>query len=52
MNTILPSMIQTFGTLLAFAQAEPQRLIEPPAGNTCKLERRFTLDKPKPFPRA
>jgi hypothetical protein len=52
MNTIRPSLIQTFGALLAVAQIEPQRLIEPPAGKTCKLERRFTPDKPKPFPRA
>jgi hypothetical protein len=52
MNTIRPGMIQTFGTLLAFAQAEPQRLIEPPAGKTCTLERRFVSNKPKPIPRA
>jgi hypothetical protein len=52
MNIIRPGMIQSFGALLAFAQAQPQRLIEPPAGKTCTLERRFTPDKPKPFPRA
>jgi hypothetical protein len=52
MKMICPSMIQSFGALLAFAQAEPRTLIEPPAGKTCKLEHRFTPDKPKPVPRA
>jgi hypothetical protein len=52
MNTIRPSMIQAFGTLLAVAHVEPQRTITPPAGNTCKLERHFPPDKSKPFPRA